>query len=811
MTQSNSSNGNHYRQPPSNYSSRTNGSISPNGIEESKSDTNQFEFDIRMVWSMLARYKFAILLIILLTTLGFGLIAYTLDPVYESEGSILISESKAYNPPQGNSISAMLSNMYGIGRENKVSDELQILQSRSLSMEIAKKLLENPLMENGKKYPVLWRKFPEDGTNTTPDTVAQRIRKNISFSQAEKSNLITISYKSRSPYEAAKMVNLTMDTYTDFSSHQNRMSARSAVQFLQEEKKRIQDNLKTAEQGLRNFMNKEQLIELDVQTNELIKDIANLESEKQSLQAKLVATNSAIEQYEERLKNLKPQLVRRYTDAVLPKLDRFQYQLAELETEKMLMISRNPDLKDHPNPPEEFQQLNKKIADLKNDIHHMTEKLVAQSGDFTGNLGSTSEDVAGNITDIHNEVIKLRVEKNQLQAQQEVIDERLNEEQAFFKELPNNMIELARLKREVEINEQLYRTVSEQHAEMKLWEQTRFGVGRPIDFGYVPEKPDGSNQVLYLIAGLLLGGILGLCYTCMKEFSNSTINRLGQIRKYNIPTLGLIPDMENYATENYGDKNYASWRKTEVSTKLPTLLNSYSTEAEAFRRISNNVLYARPSEKLQTIMTTSYGIGEGESEVSANLAVTFSEVGRKVLMVDTDFRQPFLHTMFGLNKSPGITEILSGEVARNDAIQQTSVPKLNLLTPGREPSNPKLINQSNALHDLIDNLKETYDHLILKTTPFGILTDATPLIPLTDGVIVIGKFDKTREDEFGELIHNLQDVNAPILGAVLTAFAHKKSLDYYTGYSRSYRRAYEDYFSNQHKNNNSETRKAIKV
>lgn len=810
MTQSNNTNGHHYWQAPFNLSSKTNGSLSPNGQKGLKSDTNQFEFDIRMIWSILARHKVAILLITLVTTLVFGLIAYTLDPVYKSEGSILISESKAYSPPRGNSISAMLSNMYGIGRESTVSDELQILQSRSLSMEIAKKLLENPTMKNGKKYPVLWRKFPEDGTSTTPDTVAQRIQKNISFSQAEKSNLITISYQSRSPFEAAKLVNLTMDTYTDFSSHQNRKSARSAVQFLQEEKKRIQNNLKKAEQSLRNFMNKEQLVELDAQTRELIKDIARLESEKQSIKAKLVANSSAIKQYEERLNNLKPQLVEKYTDAVIPKLDRFQYRLAELETEKMLMISRNPDLKDHPNPPEEFLQINKKIDDLKKDIRGITEKLVTQNSGFSGSLGSTSEDVANNISSMHNELIKLRVEQNQLEAQQEVINQRLNQEEAFFKELPNNMIELARLKREVEINEQLYRTVSEQHAEMKLWEQTRFGLGRPIDFGYVPEKPDGANQVLYLLAGFLFGGILGLGYTCAREFSNSTINRIAQVRKYNIPILGLTPDMKKYADGNQGKKSKADSEGGKVSERLPTLLDSYSTDAEAFRRIGNNVIYARPTKKSQTLMITSYGKEEGESEVSANLAIALAEMGRKVLLIDTDFRKPTLHTMFGLNESPGITESLSGEAAKNTTIQRTLAPKLDLLTPGRKPSNPILINQSTATHDLIDSFKEGYDHIILKSTPFGILTDATPLIPLTDGVIVVGKFDKTREDEFGELIQNLQEVNATILGAVLTEFKYEESLDYYTGYTRSYRRAYEDYFSKQDKNN-LKTEKTFKV
>lgn len=808
MTNSNGSNG------------HKNGSFLSNDIytngftkkekDHSHSDTSQYEFDIRLIWGMLARHKYAILFITLLTTFLFGFVAYNMESTYKSEGSILISESKAYNPARGNGISALLSTMYGIGGENKVDDELQILKSRSLSLEIAEKLMQNPIMDNGQKYPVLWQKYPKDPTTTSRDTVAQRIRENITFSQAKKSKLINISYESKSPLEAAEMVNLTMNTYTDFSSDQNRATARSAVQFLQEEKKRIQEDLKEAEQKLRNFMNKEDLVELDSQTNRLIGNIADLESNIQSIKVKLVAANSAIEQYRERLKNIKPQLIHNYTDAILPKLDRFQYQLAELETEKMLMISRNPAIDDQTNPPAELQRLNEKITRLKQDIRNMTEELISENGDWTGSIGSTGENLAGNISEINKKLIELKVEQNQYEAQKEVLSERLREERSFFEELPNNMIQLARMKREVEINEQLYRTVSQQLAEMKLWEQTRFGLGRQVDKGYVPKEAEGTNPLLFIVAGLLVGGILGLCYTCIREFTDSTINRVEQVQQYNLPILGLIPKLNRIIKEKHGKKSKANLRGAKISTKLVTLFNDYSTESEAFRRLSNKVIYSPLGEKLQTIMITSYGKGEGEATVSSNLAIALAEMGKKVLVIDTDFRRPDLHAMLGLQNSPGIMEVLSDRALLDDVIQQTVVPRLDLLSPGEKPSNPVLINQSKALNGMITFLKNKYDHLLLKSAPLGILSDSIPLIPLADGVIAVGRFNKTREDEFGQLIHNLQDVNANITGVVLSSFEYTKSLDYYSGYSRSYRRAYEDYFS--HKSHKSKKEKqAIEV
>jgi Mrp family chromosome partitioning ATPase len=77
----------------------------------------------------------------------------------------------------------------------------------------------------------------------------------------------------------------------------------------------------------------------------------------------------------------------------------------------------------------------------------------------------------------------------------------------------------------------------------------------------------------------------------------------------------------------------------------------------------------------------------------------------------------------------------------------------------------------------------------------GLLSDATPLATLADGVMIVSRFEKTREDELEELIRNLQDINANILGVVLSSFDHKNSLDYFTGYYRSYQKAYQNYFS----------------
>src|SRR5699024_10528493 len=123
---------------------------------------------------------------------------------------------------------------------------------------------------NGRQYPVLFRSYPEDSAMTSRDTVATRIRNGIAFNQTDReADMITISYESPSPTEAADIVNYSMELYSQLSTNQNRRAASSAVAFLEDERARIKNKRNSVEERLRSFMHKEQLMQVDTQTDEI--------------------------------------------------------------------------------------------------------------------------------------------------------------------------------------------------------------------------------------------------------------------------------------------------------------------------------------------------------------------------------------------------------------------------------------------------------------------------------------------------------------------------------------------------------------
>ncbi|HBQ58087.1 MAG TPA: hypothetical protein DD671_00240 [Balneolaceae bacterium] len=326
---------------------------------------------------------------------------------------------------------------------------------------------------------------------------------------------------------------------------------------------------------------------------------------------------------------------------------------------------------------------------------------------------------------------------------------------------------------------------------MNLWERTQFGMGRPLDYAVVPNNPIKPQKKLWVLIGFLLGGILGVGFIFIKEALDDTIKSSDALRSYKVPFLGNIPDYNIIDSFDPGQKQYVQGKP--VSNQLLTFLDHISPISEAYRRLRINTIYANPDKDYKVLMVTSSTKGEGKSTIAANLAVTFAEAEKSVLIIDLDLRRPTMHKIFGENKEPGIVEMLFDTAGFDSTINPTIAPNVDLLTVGKKTPEPASVLDSRRLKDVIDKLKDKYDHIILDTAPYGIISDSASLLRLTDGIIVVSRFATTTHKELEFTLNGLKQLNAEIVGLVLNAFDPKKSSDYYTNYYY-YKRAYSDYY-----------------
>jgi capsular exopolysaccharide synthesis family protein len=275
--------------------------------------------------------------------------------------------------------------------------------------------------------------------------------------------------------------------------------------------------------------------------------------------------------------------------------------------------------------------------------------------------------------------------------------------------------------------------------------------------------------------------VIGVGYVWVKEMLNTSIGGVEKLKNMTYPLLAVIQDFETISNNYFKEKRETNFKGITISTNLVTVLNQDSSISESYRRLESNLMYSNSGTHPKSILITSSLEGEGKTATVANLGVVLAEAGYKTLMIDADFRRPGLHKMFGVKKEPGISEVLNGNIALNDAVQRTVVSDLSLFSAGgRQGTHAAVTARNKTFLDILKDLKKQYDVILIDTAPFGMVTDAAPMVNHTESVVVVAKFNTTAEEQLAQTLEQLQRIDAPLAGTVLTAYDHKKSTDTYS-------------------------------
>ena len=216
--------------------------------------------------------------------------------------------------------------------------------------------------------------------------------------------------------------------------------------------------------------------------------------------------------------------------------------------------------------------------------------------------------------------------------------------------------------------------------------------------------------------------------------------------------------------------------------RIISIKNPKSPIAEAYRGIRTSIEFSNLDKNLQVITVTSSMQNEGKSTVLANLAVSFANLDKKVLIMEGDLRNPSVHRMFNISNIKGLTDILLQNKVFADCVHCTDVKNLHVLTCGAIPPNPSEMLSSKKIRDFIKSLREYYDYVFIDAPPIGIVTDAGIISTYTDGCIfVVGAGDA--DIEMAKVSkERLEKVGANILGVVLNKFESSGASGYYNYY-----------------------------
>lgn len=207
-----------------------------------------------------------------------------------------------------------------------------------------------------------------------------------------------------------------------------------------------------------------------------------------------------------------------------------------------------------------------------------------------------------------------------------------------------------------------------------------------------------------------------------------------------------------------------------------------SIVSENIKSLRTNLQFTAVDRNLKTILVTSTNAGEGKSFVSSNLAVSFAQAGKKVLLIDCDLRKGRIHMIFKIFNNGGLSNLLTDDLKKlRSYVRDSKIENLDIITCGTYPPNPSELLSSQKNKKMLFNLREHYDIIILDGAPIGGLADSVILSSLVDEVLVVTRDGFTSKNDLTETAEALKKMNANVAGIVFNGINYR-SAKYYNSY-----------------------------
>lgn len=204
-----------------------------------------------------------------------------------------------------------------------------------------------------------------------------------------------------------------------------------------------------------------------------------------------------------------------------------------------------------------------------------------------------------------------------------------------------------------------------------------------------------------------------------------------------------------------------------MSLDIITHTNPKSPISEAYRTLRTNLQFSNIDGSLKIVSITSPGPSEGKTTTLCNVAETYAQSGKRTLVIDADLRKPRVHKTFKLSNAVGLTNVLTGQAKLEDVLQNTGS-DIKVLTSGPIPPNPSELLESKAMKQLLEMLRDHFDVILIDTPPVGVVTDGAIVAGMVDGTILAVASHQTQIEAAKRAKQLLGQVNARIVGVVMT-------------------------------------------
>jgi succinoglycan biosynthesis transport protein ExoP len=701
-----------------------------------------------------------------------------MTPIYEAGGTIEINKPDT-------SLSFQNSGTFSFDYYDptELETELKILQSDLLATQVIRELnLERRPEVGGQASPTPSPlELAPDPLQSDPTRVSSMVggfKSGLRVALSPNTRIIEVHYRSSDPQMAANVVNTLMQTYVENNFKARFESTMQASDWLSKQLIDLQMKVETSQEKLVRYQKEHEILGTDEKQNiitakldELNKELTAAETDRMNKESlyRLVESgdpNAISSTAGDLSEGGGSQSASQLLESLRAKEVDIKIQAADLNTQ--------------------FGPAYPKLAQLNNQLKEIDIQIQAE---------------------LKKVVSKLKGQYSAALQRENMLREALEKQKQEANKLNESAIEYTLLKRDVDTNRQLYEGLLQKLKEAGVSAGLKSNNFRIVDAARTPAAPIEPNVPRNLMFGMVLGLASGIGLAFLLEGIDNTVRTTEQAQIISgLASLGMIPLGSKSAREGPNPKRLVIASSKEA-VELVTQVRPQSQMAESYRALRTSLLLSNLGAPPKVIMITSALPQEGKTTTSINTAVVLAQKGVRVLLIDADLRRPSIHKTLGMGPHSGLSNVLTGSTTLDRAITRSAIlPNLMVLPAGTPPPNPAELLASSNMKDVLDELREQYDHIVVDTPPSLSVTDAVVLSPRADAVVLVIRSGQTTKQALRRSRDILMQVNAKVVGVLLNAVdLSSPDYYYYYEYQSKYSRYYQDEESPEHDDETEET------
>jgi capsular exopolysaccharide synthesis family protein len=584
------------------------------------------------------------------------------------------------------------------------------------------------------------------------------------------SNIINIIVTSSDPKFAQNIANAVALVFQEEHAANLSRRARESRKFIESQLAISRDKLSDAEEAVKEFREINNFVTLEGESSALSSQLAGLRDaydKDHAVYLQVVQMLQFLKGAEER--SLSSEHAFSFAGATSA-YNSLNDRLVQLALQKnMLLVGYT----------ENFPQVVEIKAQMREVIKSMTRQLLAQEKALAASLGVLKRQIAA--TD------------------------------NMLRMIPEKGLELTRLQRTVGVEMEVYTLLEKKYQEALIQENVRLEEVQIVRPALEPTVPINTPKTaVNTLLGMIIGLILGVVFAFLIETFDTSIGAIEEIEAFlETRVLGIIPYLKIEDVKEALKDQLAGDVHDEILKRQFRLISHFmptSTLSENYRALRTNFNFLSVEKDVKSVTITSTYPEEGKTSVTCNLAITLAQTGRKVLLIDGDFRRPVISRVFGIEAVPGftdvvlgnyewhtvirsVTDLMMGKMSVEDVTKTPGLDNLFILTSGTSAPNPAELIGSKTVSDLIAIFRNEYDMVLIDAPPVLAATDATIWGGMTDGVILVYQVGRAARGALKRAKAQLDNVKAQVLGIVLNGlkaeispdFTYQDKYDYYYG------------------------------